>query len=1200
MKRFSAVLFVLLPLPLFAQNYAQTITFANMDSASNKVANLQSCFGTDGTALFDELYILGRTWQEKQWDNYYSTTSISLADFDALPAEEKELPANVDYVPDVDGAWVVGTINQYKYLEIKVRERQVYRKLSIKCSWWPSGYERVDDVVIGVPVEHVVLEPTKPDKKWVTPNVDEGSDTWWLSNENSSENCKEKEYNDKIREYIKYVWVNPDGSQSASETAPIFKTVYGDTIGVLVQRKNAVQFNTSSGRGELIPYNSAIERISATETVTVPGALGAYNERQGEWHVDNVKDNVFLNGEADTIYTVMSYLSNGTFTYNNTPYTYASFKQKVNGVPSYKAKMWEYNNLPQKREGTAQFRTPCYVYKKSGNSYVFERVFDATKECIGKVTTAGKKIYLTGRCISFNAKNPATNQSGTFATQASVGYDGPGFITIDCSGTTDLYIEDLELQTKTPVNTAEQVIGVFDVLGSQPIAERISAPIVLQTKNNTTNIHIRGRNLLMGAPGRNLKVDAVVASKSAAMHGAAVYMNNNKDAMTCNFDDKWPVSANSTETVSTNGFLKLVGEQDQYFGTVGRAHRQASPIYLGNDNCIVVFDGGEYRFTPADATEGATTNNMIAAMRQFEEVGQVVTNVGSCTGVGTVHFKSGTFSMTALVGNPTPILPVSDGTNLMRVPAKSIIDGGTFNGCVVRRCGDYTSNNITCPKNTDGNDLFEFKITGDLNSEGYLDKLDLPTNEGYDYGYYNFTHCLPLLDENGDYYYSPYLPSNQRSCGVISVIQNWDVGFPSGLSSYMEGDERELYMNTKTDANYLSTKYFAMLELNPYYPSASAENNYTNSHITETDDYAITDNVYLMTWCMSDKWRIITAPFDVSDVYVLETWATADNGVTADPDKEFQYFILTAQQLVIKGSLNKLDVSVGANNDFFGIYNSAVATTEAQVSEDDWRVAKKPYKMTYWREDGTDTRANYYLYEAVGINEDAKAIGLGSQFERVWEAVPRHDKDGNSIIMEKGKTYAIMFPNWVSEGESGWNYWHGKYILFEGPGQTLSGTGSFRDVTAPDNDNEFQFGGNPTFGFVEPEQSYIYTWDFEQQEFVRGTKKQMSWLDSYMVANDATTRQLAKIGRRGNPSYDTSTDNRLQGATPLVLDVYEGSGAMRLYAYMDQQINIIDMTGRLVSSFDMSSNSLQEVQLSTGVYVVRSSQMQQPLKVMVK
>ena len=71
MKKFSAVLFVLLPLSLFAQNYAQTITTANMDSASNKVANLQSCFGTDdGTALFDELYILGRTWQEKQWDNY--------------------------------------------------------------------------------------------------------------------------------------------------------------------------------------------------------------------------------------------------------------------------------------------------------------------------------------------------------------------------------------------------------------------------------------------------------------------------------------------------------------------------------------------------------------------------------------------------------------------------------------------------------------------------------------------------------------------------------------------------------------------------------------------------------------------------------------------------------------------------------------------------------------------------------------------------------------------------------------------------------------------------------------------------------------------------------------------------------------------------------------------------------------------------
>ena len=1192
MKKFSAVLFVLLPLSLFAQNYAQTITTANMDSASNKVANLQSCFGTDdGTALFDELYILGRTWQERIYQDYYKSTNISVAAFDALSAEEKELPDGAQYARDNNGSWVIGINTTYRRRVKEVIERREPKGLWLGFCLG-GGLGNWDEYRTERDTIEEVNDTNLPENKIGAAE----KDTY------EPQSTCNGQYTSQIRRCTYYSWVDASGNDVPG---PVVCETKIDTLGVLVQKINTIQFNPSYNRGELRPYDSAIERISATETVTVEGALGAGNERQGEWYVDEVEDEVFYTAVKDTVYTVLSYTPR-TFQYGNASnseyqlsYTYFSQKasnSKYSNVWSYTAAIWEANNIPSSSQIT-QFRTPCYVYKKNDNGYTFARVFDATKENIGKITTSGKKIYLTGRCISFNAKNPgSTNQNynsvGTQA-QASVGYDGPGFITIDCSGTTDLYIENLELQTKSPTTDAIEQNGT-----SQNVRTHLSAPVVLQADGNKTNIHIKGRNLLMGAPGRQLDL---LGRAFPYMHGAAVYINAgvgwlSKDKIECTFDDKWPVSA--TKVVSTNGFLKLVGEQDQFFPAEGKAQRQASPIYMGNDDCKVTFDGGEYRFTPADASESTTTNNMIAATRKYSVWIVTGYNVGHCYGEGTLHFKSGTFSMTASVGNLTPIPPVSDGTNLMRVPAKSIIDGGTFNGCVVRRCVDYTSDsdNITCPQNSSGNDLFEFKITGDLNSEGYLDNLDLPTDEGYNYDYYNFTNCLPLQDENGDYYYSPYLPSNQRSCGEISVIQNWDVGFPSGLNSMISHEDRLLYMHTK-EGNYLGTKRLAFIELNPYYPEVKS---YTNSHITESKDYEISENVYLMTWSMSDKWRIITLPFDVSDVYVLETWATDDDGETADADKEFQYYTLAAQQIVIKGNLADLSKNVGSNNDFLGIYNSAVATTEAQVSEDDWRVAKKPYKMTYWRQDGTDTPANYYLYEAKGFNDDAKAIGLGSQFERVWEAVPRHEKDGNSIIMEKGKTYAIMFPNWVSSEEPGWNYWDGKYILFEGPGQTLSGTNSFPDVAAPENDNEFQFGGNPTFGFVKPSHPYVYTWDYKQQKFVKGATKQMSWLDSYMVANDATTRQLAKIGRRGNPSYDTSTDNRLQGATPLALEVYSMEGGLRFYAYVDQELTLIDMMGRVVASLNLSSNSSQDIQLPTGVYVVRSSQMDQVMKVVVK
>lgn len=1193
MKRFSAVLFVLLPLSLFAQNYVPTITFANMDSASNKVADLQSCFGTDRAPLFDELYILGRTWEEKRWNNAYSNAGdLSPDEYAALTPDDFEgITENHEIVKDPvdDVYWVFYNGPQYQYCIETYKVERYYTDRFLCLS------VKENDKNVGV-VKRDYIPVSESDKNIIDLGAYEVLDNAFVEEDNpqNESDCGRTTLSRLVTEAY---WVDAKGNRV--DNAVIVSTER-DTVGILVRCKNINEFNKRSGYGELRPYNSAMERISATEIATIEGALGADNERQGEWYVDEVEDNVFLDGRSGVYYTVMSYLKEGTYTCNNKPYSYTSFKQKVNGVASYTAKMWEYNNLPQKREGVSQFRTPCYVYKKNGNGYTFERVFDATKENIGKVTTAGKKIYLTGRCISFNAKNPATNTSRVEEEMgASVGYDGPGFITIDCSGTTDLYIENLELQTTPPENKAGEVLNVSEILfGGQPIPSRISAPIVLQKAGNITNIHIKGRNLLMGSYGRNLIVSVLDNTMTANMHGAALYINvNEESAVNCTFDDKWPSSLSTTESA----YLKLVGERDPNFVIPERANRQASPIYIGNDNCIVTFDGGEYCFTPADANESATSNNMIAAMRKYEQMGQTVRNVGSCNGVGKLHFKSGTFSMTSMAKHINLVLTsdkqtvISDGTNLMRIPSKSVIDGGTFNDCIVRRFSGAGSD-MECVKNSSGDDLFEFKVTGILNENGFLDNLQVPS--GGDASDYDFTACIPLKDEEGTYYYSAYLPGS-GDCGVMMLIQNWDVGFPSGLNEMIKHEDRLLYMNKK-DGDFLGTKYLALLELNPKYPEASASNTYVNSHILEENDYQIMDNVYLMTWSMSDKWRIITLPFDVSDVYVLETWATDDNGVTADADKEFQYYVLAAQQLVIGGNLDKLDEGYGANLDFMGIYNKAVATTASQVNESGRRVAKKPYKMTYWREDGTDTSANYYLYEAKGINKDAKAIGLGSQFEQVWKAVPRHEKDGNSIIMEKGKTYAIMFPNWVSEGESGWNYWHGKYILFEGPGQTLSGTNSFMDVTAPINDNEFQFGGNPTLGFVTPGHSPIYTWDFEKQEFVRGETKQMSWLDSYMVANDATTRQLAKIGRRGNPSYDTSTDNRLQGATPLALEVYSIEGGLRFYAYVDQELTLIDMMGRVVASLNLSSNSSQDIQLPTGVYVVRSSQMEQMMKVMVK
>ena len=292
MKKFSAVLFVLLPLSLFAQNaqnYVPTITTANMDSASNKVANLQSCFGTDSTALFDELYILGRTWQERVYTDYYKSTNISVAAFDALPAEEKELPDEAQYARDNNGSWVIGVNTTYRRRVKEVIERcEPEGFMFIGCIGGGHGdwytYRTIRDTI------QTVNDTNLPENKIGAAE----KDTF------EPQSTCNGQYTSLIRYCTYYSWVDASGNDVSS---PVVYETKIDTLGVLVQKINTIQFNPSYNRGELRPYDSAIERISATETVTVEGALGAGNERQGEWYVDEVEDEVFYTAVKDTVYT---------------------------------------------------------------------------------------------------------------------------------------------------------------------------------------------------------------------------------------------------------------------------------------------------------------------------------------------------------------------------------------------------------------------------------------------------------------------------------------------------------------------------------------------------------------------------------------------------------------------------------------------------------------------------------------------------------------------------------------------------------------------------------------------------------------------------------------------------------------------------------------------------------------------------------
>ncbi len=170
-------------------------------------------------------------------------------------------------------------------------------------------------------------------------------------------------------------------------------------------------------------------------------------------------------------------------------------------------------------------------------------------------------------------------------------------------------------------------------------------------------------------------------------------------------------------------------------------------------------------------------------------------------------------------------------------------------------------------------------------------------------------------------------------------------------------------------------------------------------------DVTITKSQHVLLNATADDWRTFVAPFDISEVSIIE--------VMVEPAGNADY-------------QTTLEAQVAANKAFKDYIVSEIVTNKTSKSLLELMAAYKTvnahvavYPLEHF--DGTNTWTNnYYLYEGSDT-----WLMEGDKFIKSWNFIPQ---DASPVI-KKGKTYAIHFPWCPYCTTKYWDYWTNKFVL---------------------------------------------------------------------------------------------------------------------------------------------------------------------------
>ena len=782
------------------------------------------------------------------------------------------------------------------------------------------------------------------------------------------------------------------------------------------------------------------------------------------------------------------------------------------------------------------------------------------------------------------------------------------------------------------------------------------------------SIHTIGHNLLNSNYGCffGLKLGNSVAMKAYQVSSPIQVHMPSKDHIrttktTLNFDDVWPTvidaSNNITATKRTNGFLALKKQANN-----------APSIDMGNQYTEVNFNGGQIQLQNSQIGSDTYRTTLAISYRAglfgAEEAGiQLCHGIGTDAVDGTVNFLDGTVTVERMkiadaYRQYYLMDTLADGTETeyttcLRTPKNTYIKGGSV--CRVRACQSVTSKGGGPKEGVGGRLLGQYVYTFDNtkdtkdNTTGLATITGFPSNiTGLETYAYNLNSVTP--DANNQFYF--WIPDSfggvtaekdvymatwkacmtQIGAGIAGVAE----GTVGGDILINEEEEVKYFLYCQLDDNIYNVinagtevdgkknyTYQAPIEV----PSAAKEffnGKYTRwapnlvggskqHQVTSEKPYTITDRVYYITTATADLWQTFTAPFDVENIYVVETFKEEMLELRGNRSDILQ---AQAQHNADFAAFFGVAMAMGTMNSFDQIYDSYIEWAKIQDRDSlrTWngqgtynlrgKTKLIPYTGKNWRE------ANFYLNHNNGnwdmtIQEDS--------LRTKWEVLKQSDID-DGILLHKGETYSLMFPyctgcEFEFSERTYWDYWSGKFLIFESTDapQTINGH-DFLDDTKSGNifaeipsGDEVIVTGNSTFSYLTTNKSNVYRYadghpSMLSEGFVPVTPETIVYPVTaflYGIPANSSGMPARKITRSGKIIYDV--DNNGDGTTtggniPTVgggndLFITSTATGINIAVAEPQQVRVMSATGATLFS-GMVQTAVDVFLPTAGVYVV--------------
>ena len=606
-------------------------------------------------------------------------------------------------------------------------------------------------------------------------------------------------------------------------------------------------------------------------------------------------------------------------------------------------------------------------------------------------------------------------------------------------------------------------------------------------------------------------------------------------------------------------------------------------------------------------------------------------------------------------------------TSCLRTPKNTYVYGGSH--CFMRACQHVTSKGGAPKDGSNGKFLGQYTYTlqdGDEKDPitNLATKIQFPLNltspnlkDYYDSRSYTYGLESVSPDENNQLHF--WIPDGYGGVAaeidkLMSIWKACMTEIRAGLGGVVEGgvggdtpiepnEEVKYFLYCQLDQNIhdviaqkdandkytykapvavppVAKKYFNNADYTEISPTLVSDS--LQYQVLSDTSYTITDKVFYVTTATADLWQTFTAPFDVENIWVVETFSEEELKKKGDRSTILRE---QAKHNADFAAFFAVSMAIGTDGSFEDIYNSYIRWAEDKDIElglhtkgETYTLRSKQMLVPYFGNNWRD--ANFYLNHNAG-----NWILVGEEeYEPKWELLPDTAMN-DGILLHQGETYSMMFPYCTGCGDDlnnrDWDYWSGKLLIFESKSapQTINGRDFLNDTiaghifTTPAPDNELIVTGNSTFAQLETVEENVYRYNsgypaLNAEKFERNvayddednpipvtTPTRILPTTSFLYGELPTNGQSMPargIKRTGEIIYDKSNTNTdvNQGGIPTVgggndLFITTIEKGINVAVAAPQHVRVLSSTGTVIYS-GMIQTAL-DIQLpSLGMYVV--------------